>query len=106
MPKSVTISDELAAAIEEHRRSEGEASLDAAAETLISRGLATEIEDMPGWTVEELRAAIEEAEASGPSVPWDPAEVRAEVVRRYNASRGLLRCLHTSRDLPVQNFGG
>ncbi|MBS0384748.1 MAG: hypothetical protein JSS00_05300 [Proteobacteria bacterium] len=86
MTKTVTISDELAAAVEEHRRAEGEATFDAAAETLIARGLSAEIDDMPGWTVDELRAAIEEGR-KGPATPWNAAEVRAEVLRRYAARK-------------------
>lgn len=64
MSKSVTISDSLAALVEAHRR---------------AAGLATD---------EELRALIDEADASGPAALWDAAAVKAEVLRRYAALKG------------------
>ena len=41
-----------------------------------------------GYTDDQLRALIKEAEASGPVVAWDGAAVKAEVLRPY-ALRGL-----------------
>jgi hypothetical protein len=40
-----------------------------------------------GRSQEELRALIDDAEASGPEAPWDHGAVKAEVLRRY-AARG------------------
>ncbi|MBC7768383.1 MAG: hypothetical protein H7124_06310 [Phycisphaerales bacterium] len=84
MSKTVTISDELAARLEQLRADEGFESLDAAAETLISQGLYVGDDDvMDERTIQELRALIAEADASGPAVDWDAKAVRAEVLRRY-----------------------
>lgn len=89
MSKTVTISDDLAAVLEARRRASGHPSIDAAAESLIARGLLAEAEDdhSAGRTVEELRALIDEADASGRTEPWDAAAARAEVLSRYAARR-------------------
>jgi hypothetical protein len=83
--RTVTISDKLAELIEERRRRDGHPSLDAAVEALAALGLFAndDADHSAGYTDEELRALIAEAEASGPAEPWDPAKVRAEVRRRY-----------------------
>ena len=86
MSKTVKISDDLASAIEKRRTEEGFASLDAAAETLIARGLIgspSDHEEMDPAEIEELRALIAEADAEGEEIDWDPAAGRAEVRRRY-----------------------
>lgn len=90
MTKIVTISDDLAARLEERRRETGQASLDDVAESLMEEALEFDDELDPncGYTVEELRALIAEADASGPSAPWDAAEVAAEVRRRFAAKSG------------------
>lgn len=89
MSKTVTISDDLAAVLEARRRASGHASIDAAAESLIARGLVAEAEDdhSAGRTVEELRTLIDEADASEPAEPWDPVTARVEVLRRYAERR-------------------
>jgi hypothetical protein len=89
MSKTVTISDDLAAVLEARRRASGHATIDAAAESLVARGLLAEAEDdhSAGRTVEELRALIDEAEASGPAERWDSAAARAEVLRRHAERR-------------------
>ena len=79
MSRTVTISDELAARMEELHAEERFASLDAAAEALIADGIEDDWDDA---TVAELRALIAEAEASGPAKEWDSKAVRAEVLRR------------------------
>jgi len=86
MSKTVTISDDLATLLEERRKEAGYSSLDAAAEALISHGLiASDPSDdhSDGHSLDELRALIDEAEASGPEVSWDAAAVKREVLRRY-----------------------
>lgn len=89
MTKTLTISDDLAELIEARRRAAGYSSLDAAAEALITHGLVADAADdhNAGYSDDELRALINEAEASGPSEPWDAAKAKAEVLRRY-AQRG------------------
>jgi hypothetical protein len=87
----VTISDNLAALVEARRRAAGFPTIDAAAENLITHGLivaAAEDDHALGCSDEELRALIDEADASGPAEPWDAAAVKAEVLRRYAALRG------------------
>ena len=86
MARTVTISDDLATLLEERRRQAGYPSLDAAAEAYISHGLiANDASDAhsDGRSDDELRALIDEAEASGPELAWDAAEVKREVLRRY-----------------------
>ena len=90
MGKTVTISDDLAALLEARRSEAGYPSLDATAEAFIAQGLiASDSSDdhSDGRTAEELRALIDDAEASGPTTQWDGAAVKAEVLRRY-AVRG------------------
>jgi hypothetical protein len=90
MTKTVEISDDLAALVEARRREDGHATVDAAAEALIARGLVADATEdhSAGRSAEALRALIDEAEASGEPEPWDPKAVRAEVLRRYAAMRG------------------
>ena len=88
MSRTVTISDDLAQLLEERRKQAGYPSLDAAAEAYISHGLiANDASDdhSDGRGDKELRALIDEAEASGPEVTWDAAEAKREVLRRYAA---------------------
>lgn len=90
MGKTVTISDDLAALLEARRKEAGYPSLDATAEAFIAQGLiASDSGDdhSDGRSSEELRALIDDAEASGSDVDWDSAAVKAEVLRRY-AARG------------------
>jgi hypothetical protein len=90
MSKTVTISDDLAALVEARRRAAGLDTIDAAAEALITSGLiasAAEDDHSLGRRDDELRALIDEADASGPVEPWDAAVARAEVLRRYAALR-------------------
>ena len=85
MSKTVTIS------VDARRRAAGFATIDAAAEALITHRLiatATEDNHALGRSDEELRALIDEADASGGAEPWDAAAVKAEVLRRYAALRG------------------
>jgi hypothetical protein len=90
MSRTVKISDDLAVLVEARRRATGLATMDAAAEALITQGLiADAAEDHSlGRSVEELRALVDEADASGPADPWDAAAVKAEVLRRYTTLRG------------------
>jgi hypothetical protein len=89
MAKTVTISDDLASRLEERRRQTGQRSVDDVAETLISLGLAFDSDDdldpNGGYTDDELRALIAEAEASGPAEIWSLAEVSAEIRQRHAA---------------------
>jgi hypothetical protein len=92
MSRTVTISDNLAALVEaRRRRTAGFATIDAAAEELITHGpiaAAGEDDHSLGRSDEELRALIDEADGSGPAEPWDAAAVKAEVLRRYAALKG------------------
>jgi hypothetical protein len=90
MSKTVTISNNLAALVEARRRAAGFATIDAAAEELITHGLiaAAAEDDHLGCSEEEFRALIDEADASGPAEPWDAAAAKAEVLRRYAALKG------------------
>lgn len=81
MAKTVTLSDGAADLLEQIRQAEGLSTLDAAAEVAIARSVAANDDDFDGYTVEELRALIAEAE-DGPSEAWDAQAVRAEVLRR------------------------
>lgn len=81
MSKTVTLSEDAADLLEQLRRAEGLSTLDAAAELAIARSVAANDDDFDGYTVEELKALIEEAE-EGPSEAWDAQAVRAEVLRR------------------------
>ena len=84
MSITVTISSDLARRLEK-RRAESGASLDALVEALIAYALEGDDADddhSDGFTDEELRAFIAEADASGPAVDWDAKAVRAEILHR------------------------
>lgn len=85
MSITVTISDDLAALLEARRKEHGLETLDSAVETLLAYALASydEEDDLFGYSAEELRALIAEADASGPAEPWDAKAVREEVLRRH-----------------------
>jgi Arc/MetJ-type ribon-helix-helix transcriptional regulator len=89
MSRTVTISDELAAMLEARRRREGFPSLDAAVEAFIAQALAADVgeDHSAGRSDDELRALIDEGEASGQAAAWDPSAVRAEVIRRHAARK-------------------
>jgi hypothetical protein len=89
MSKILTISDELAAALEVKRQQADMPSIDAAAEVLLADALAVDAVNLDnlGLSVEALRALIAEGEASGPAVPWDPEADFAEVRRRFAAGK-------------------
>lgn len=85
---TVTISEELAELIERQQHDGGHPTLDDAVTELISLGLAVAIQkDEPddGYSTEELADLLREGDESGPAVPWNPDEVRAEIQRRYLA---------------------
>jgi hypothetical protein len=84
MARTVTISDDLAERLEARRRETGQGSLDEVAESLIAEALTFdgELDENCGYSVEELRALIAEAEASGPAEEWKPGELKAEMERR------------------------
>jgi hypothetical protein len=91
MSKIITISDELAARLEERRRLTGQKTLDDVAASAITEGLAgddDEIDPNCGYTVDELRGLIAEGVASGPAEVWSPDELTAEVRRRNASQRG------------------
>lgn len=85
MSTTIIISDVLAAALEERRARDGFPSLDAAAEAAIAEGMGVDVTDMhlDGRTVDDLRALIDEADASGAEIAWDSAATRGEILRRY-----------------------
>lgn len=87
MTTILTISDELAAALEAKRKEAGMPSLDATAEALLAHAIAVDASDVDdlGLSKDALRALIAEGEASGPTVAWDAAAARDEVRRRYAA---------------------
>lgn len=87
MSTTVTISDELAAALEAKRQQAGMPSLDAAAEALLADAIASDASDLGafGLSDDALRAWIAKGESSGPTVAWDAAAVREEVRRRFAA---------------------
>jgi hypothetical protein len=88
MSKTVVISDELATRLEARRKREGDGSLDAVAEALISVGLAFDEPDSNysvDYTTDELQALISEAEASGPAELWSPKADFAEIRHRQAA---------------------
>lgn len=84
MTKQVAISDDLAELLEARRKEDGLPTLDAAAEQAIRQGLAN---DETPYTVEELRALIAEADASGPAEPWDAKSFREEILSAYDAQK-------------------
>ncbi len=85
MTTTLTISDELAAALEAKRKQAGIPTIDAAAETLLADALESEVSDLDdlGLSEEVLRELIAEGEASGPTVAWDAQAARDEVRRRF-----------------------
>ncbi|MFM9864313.1 MAG: hypothetical protein ACKVRO_11970 [Micropepsaceae bacterium] len=87
MSTTLTISDELAAALEAKRKQAGMPTIDAAAEALLEDAIASDLSDAAdfGLSQEALRALILEGEASGPTVPWDAKAARDEVRRRFAA---------------------
>jgi hypothetical protein len=89
MSTTLTISDELAAALEAKRKQAGIPTIDAAAELLLADatdGDASDAGDL-GLSEDALRALIAEGEASGPVVAWDAQSVREEIRRRFAARR-------------------
>src|ERR1700744_4779704 len=74
MARTVTISDDLAARLEERRRETGQGSLDDVAMSLMEEALDFDDELDPncGYTLEEMRALIAEGEARGPAGEWAP----------------------------------
>ena len=89
MSTTLTISDQLAVALEARRRQAGLPSLDAAAETLLSDALAGQDahSDGLGLSDEALRELIQDGEASGPSETWDGQAARKAIRLRFDASR-------------------
>jgi hypothetical protein len=89
MSRTLTISDELATALEAKRKQADMPSIDAAAEMLLTDALAQDAGDADnlGLSDEALRALIAEGEASGPSVAWDAQAVRNDVRRHFAASK-------------------
>lgn len=85
MSTTLTISDELAAALEAKRKQAGIPTIDAAAEFLLADAIeadATDADDL-GLSSEALRALIAEGEASGPAAAWDARAAREEIRRRF-----------------------
>jgi len=89
MGTTLTISDELAAALEAKRKQTGMATIDAAAEVLLADAIEADTSDAanPGLSEEALRALIAEGEASGAAVVWDAQAVRDEVRRRFESPK-------------------
>ena len=85
MSRTLTISDELAAALEDKRKQAGMPTIDAAAEALLTDAIALEADNAAslGLSDEMLRTLIAEGEASGPGVPWNPEADREEIRRRF-----------------------
>lgn len=81
----LTISDELAAALEAKRRQDGLPSIDAAAEALLADAILASDGDAGdfGLSQESLRAFVAEGDASGPLIEWDAAAARDEIRRRF-----------------------
>jgi hypothetical protein len=90
MSTTLTISDELAAALEARRERAGMPTLDAAAEALLADAIALEAGDADGLGLsdEGLRALIAEGETSGPAEPWDAEAAREAVRSRFASRRG------------------
>jgi hypothetical protein len=81
---TVTVPSKLAALIKERQKKARLPTLDAAAAALIADGLLMRRLDedhSAGLSKRALRALLDEAEASGPAQPWDPATVRREIRR-------------------------
>jgi hypothetical protein len=89
MSTTLTISDELAAALEAKRKQAGMPTIDAAAEALLADAVASDAGDAGdlGLSEEALRSLIAEGEASGPALAWDAQAVRDEVRRRFVARK-------------------
>jgi hypothetical protein len=87
MSTILTISDELATALEAKRKQAGMPTLDAAAEALLADAIALDIGNTAdlGLSDDALRALIAEGEASGPTMAWDARADRDEVRRRFSA---------------------
>jgi len=84
---TLTISDELAAALEAKRREAGMPTIDAAAEFLLADAIDADASgaDSLGLSPDALRSLIAEGENSGTPVAWDAPSVREEVRRRFDA---------------------
>jgi hypothetical protein len=89
MSRTLTISDELAAALEAKRQQADMPSIDVAAEVLLADALALDSENFDdlGLSVEAMRAYIAEGLASGPAERWDPEAAREEARRHFAASK-------------------
>ena len=88
MAKMIAISDDLAALLEKRRARAGYASIEAVAEAVIARGLGSagfEEDDALPFSDDELKALLNEADASGPPEIWDAGAVRSEVLARHGA---------------------
>jgi hypothetical protein len=87
MSTTLTISDELAAALEAKRSESGLSSIDAAAEVILADAILASDGDAGdfGLSQESLRVFVAEGEASGPLVEWDAAAAREEIRRRFAA---------------------
>jgi hypothetical protein len=85
MTTTLTISDELAAALEAKRKQAGIPTIDATAELLLADAIESDASDASdlGLPQDVLRALIAEGEASGQPVAWDGQAVRDEVRRRF-----------------------
>lgn len=87
MSTTLTISDELAAALEAKRKQAGMPTIDEAAEVLLADAIALDTADDLGLSEEALRALIAEGEASGPTALWDAQAARVEVRNRFAARK-------------------
>lgn len=89
MTTTLTISDELAAALEAKRKQAGISTIDAAAEALLSDAIHADVSDIDelGLSEEALRELIAEGEASGATIAWDATAVRGEIHRRFAARK-------------------
>jgi len=91
MSRTVVISDDLAELLEIRREKTGHASIDEVVVALIAEGLLSDPADNDhdaGYTTEELRALIAEAEAGGPAELWSPKVDLAEIRRRQAIRSG------------------
>jgi hypothetical protein len=88
MSTTLTISAEMAAALEAKRKQAGLPTIDAAAQFLLACTIEADTSDAAnlGLSEEALQALIAEDEASGPAVAWNGEAVRDEVRQRF-ASR-------------------
>jgi hypothetical protein len=85
MTTTLTISDELAAALEAKRQQAGIPTIDAAAETLLADAIESDVSDLDdlGLSEEVLRNLIADGEASGATIAWDAKAAREEIRRRF-----------------------